>query len=107
MKLLLVATLSLFLAGCGLCPTKVEIQKVNIPVATVPSVKMPQKPVLEMESSSIQLNGYDNYVKSLESDLVRMNLYASNLENIIKTYNDLSVKLDQANKKEVNNGNQK
>lgn len=104
---LLVLTLPLFLVGCGLCPTKVQIVEVKIPVATVPAPPVTVKPKLDLENVNILQNGYDGYVRALESDLVRMKAYSDSLENVIHTYDTLSKKLEAVNPKESKDGNQK
>lgn len=88
--------LSIMLTGCNLFPTKVEIVTVKVPVATVPAPPATIKPKLEIETISLDAHGYDVYVKALESDLIRMNVYTNNLENIINTYKDLSEKLEKS-----------
>lgn len=101
MKFVLSLISGLFLVGCNILP-KVETVEVKVPVAYVPAPPPVMKPVLLTEKISIIEHGYDGYVKALESDLVMINSYTLNLENIIETYNELS----KRNPKE-NNGDQK
>jgi hypothetical protein len=105
-NILLALVLSVFLTGCELFPTKVQVVEVKIPVATVPKPPVTVRPKLELESTSIVKDGYDGYVKALEIDMIRMRTYSSNLENIINTYKDLSEKLESVQPKE-NHGDPK
>jgi len=102
---LLVLVLSVFLTGCELLPTKIQIVEVKIPVATVPKPPVTVRPKLELETVDIKTSGYDGYVKSLEADLVRMKTYADSLENVIYTYDVLSGKLEELEIKGKINGN--
>ena len=95
------------MTGCAWMTPKIQIVEVKIPVAVVPKPPMIKRPPLAMETVSIQSSGYDGYVKALESDLIRMETYTFNLENIIDTYGKLSVKLDDANSKDLKNVDQK
>lgn len=101
----LVLLLPLFLVGCGLFQPKVQIVEVKIPVATVPTPPMIKRPKLETSEVSVSANGYAEYVKALEADMVRMETYTFNLENIINTYDQLSKKLDNASEKGTTNVN--
>lgn len=93
--------------GCAWMTPKIQIVEVKIPVAVVPAPPAIKRPPLEIERVSIAKNGYDGYVKALESDMIRMQTYTFNLENIIDTYSKLSKKLDEVNAKDITNGNPK
>ena len=89
MRFLLAIAAAVILSGCELMPTKVEVVQVKVPVAYVPAPPAVERPVLQSESLSPEA-GYDIFVKSLESDMVRIDAYSKSLENIIKAYDDLS-----------------
>jgi len=95
MKTVLVLLAMFLLVGCAQCKPKIEIIEVKIPVATVPKPPVTVKPTLEVETADIAVSGYDGYVKSLESDLVRMKTYSESLENVINTYDTMSKKLEE------------
>ena len=89
-SLILIAPL--FLVGCGLCPTKIEIREIKVPVIQVPAPPETVKPKLETELASVEKDGFDGYVKMLEADFIRIKAYTQNLENVINTYVDLAKK---------------
>ena len=87
-KLLLI--LPFVLMGCTTLPSKIEIQEVKVPVIMVPAPPVTEKPKLESAGMTIKKDGYDGFVKALESDLIRIRSYTDSLENVINTYLELS-----------------
>lgn len=92
MKKYIIIAVALFLGGCDLLPSRVDIVEVKIPTAFVPAPPKVEKPKLVSDSLSVKKDGYDVFVKGIESDLVRIDAYTKSLENIINTYDDLSKK---------------
>lgn len=89
-KYFFIAASLLMLSGCDLMPSRIDIVEVKIPTAFVPAPPKTEKPRLVSDTLSVEKDGYDLFVKGLESDLIRIDTYAKSLENVIKTYDDLS-----------------
>ena len=98
---------ALLLTGCSLITPQVKVVEMKVPVAVIPHPPEVKKPTLETATVSVANSGYDGYVKALESDLIRMENYSSNLETILNTYSRMSEELQAVTPKDTTNGNSK
>jgi hypothetical protein len=92
MKYFSLILLSLMLTGCA-CQERIKIVEVKIPVPVQPPAPpVIEKPILSSDNVSIEIDGYDGLVKSIQRDFVLMKSYVNNLERVLNVYREDLIK---------------
>lgn len=96
MKTLAIILSAFVLSACSLTnpfrmPPEIQVVRVEVPVIVpIPSPPVVERPTLISNTVSINTDGYAEFVRALQIDLMNLRLYAVELEAIVREYDRAS-----------------
>jgi hypothetical protein len=88
---LILIFLTILATGCATtCEPVIQTIEVKVPVIVVPEPPVVLRPTLLSQNVTPITDDYSTFVKSLEADVFSMTKYATDLEQIVNKYKEMS-----------------